>query len=131
MRGLAVPLIALGVLLALPALLTPYTQDLVVRIAIYAIFALKTRRNDVFNAVTSIFYFVFLFASAMFYPLDPLPRWLRGVAIVNPITWQIDWLRYTSIGLGDARRAILEGVAFVIFALCCFGYAAHALQQQE
>jgi len=97
----------------------------------YAIFALKTRRNDVFNAVTSIFYFVFLFASAMFYPLDPLPRWLRAVATVNPITWQIDWLRYTSIGLGDARRAIIEGVAFVLFALCCFGYAAHALQQQE
>jgi len=41
MRGLAVPLIALAVLLALPALLTPYTQDLVVRIAIYAIFALS------------------------------------------------------------------------------------------
>jgi len=41
MRGLAVPLMALAVLLALPALLTPYTQDLVVRIAIYAIFALS------------------------------------------------------------------------------------------
>jgi branched-chain amino acid transport system permease protein len=41
MRSLAVPLIALGVLLALPAVLTPYTQDLVVRIAIYAIFALS------------------------------------------------------------------------------------------
>jgi ABC-2 type transport system permease protein len=97
----------------------------------YAIFALKTRRNDVFNAVTSIFYFVFLFASAMFYPLDPLPRWLRTVAMVNPITWQIDWLRYTSIGLGDGDRVILEGIAFVIFGLCCFAFAAHALQQQE
>jgi len=41
MRGLALPLIALAVLLALPAVLTPYTQDLVVRIAIYAIFALS------------------------------------------------------------------------------------------
>jgi branched-chain amino acid transport system permease protein len=41
MRSLAVPLIALAVLLALPAVLTPYTQDLVVRIAIYAIFALS------------------------------------------------------------------------------------------
>ncbi|HEY9068238.1 MAG TPA: branched-chain amino acid ABC transporter permease [Burkholderiaceae bacterium] len=41
MRHLAVPLIALAVLLALPAALTPYTQDLVVRIAVYAIFALS------------------------------------------------------------------------------------------
>src|SRR4029450_3342841 len=37
----------------------------------YAAFALKIRRNDAFNAVTSIFYFVFLFASSMFYPLEP------------------------------------------------------------
>ena len=41
MRRFAVPLIVLVVLLALPAVLTPYTQDLVVRIAIYAIFALS------------------------------------------------------------------------------------------
>ena len=41
MRKLAVPLISLIVLLALPAVLTPYTQDMVVRIAIYAIFALS------------------------------------------------------------------------------------------
>ena len=40
----------------------------------YAIFALTIRRNDAFNTVTSVFYFVFLFASSMFYPIDPLPR---------------------------------------------------------
>ena len=34
----------------------------------YAIFALRIRRNDAFNTVTSVFYFVFLFASSMFYP---------------------------------------------------------------
>jgi branched-chain amino acid transport system permease protein len=41
LRHLAAPLASLLVLLALPAVLTPYTQDLVVRIAIYAIFALS------------------------------------------------------------------------------------------
>ena len=97
----------------------------------YAIFALKTRRNDVFNAVTSIFYFVFLFASSMFYPLDPLPRWLRVAAMANPISWQIDWLRYTSIGLGDLRHVLVEAVGFLLFAVCSFAYAAHALQRQE
>jgi ABC-2 type transport system permease protein len=97
----------------------------------YAIFALKTRRNDVFNSVTSIFYFVFLFASSMFYPLDPLPRWLRTAAELNPITWQIDWFRYTSIGLGNAHRVMHEGVAFLLFAAAAFAVAVHALQQQE
>ncbi|HYL11335.1 MAG TPA: ABC transporter permease [Candidatus Acidoferrales bacterium] len=97
----------------------------------YAIFALKTRRNDIFNSVTSIFYFVFLFASSMFYPLDPLPPWFRKAALANPITWEIDWLRSTSIGLGSARQVAVEGFAFVLFALVAFALAVRSLQQQE
>jgi ABC-2 type transport system permease protein len=97
----------------------------------YSIFALRTRRNDVFNAVTSLFYFVFMFASSMFYPLDPLPRWLRGIALANPITWQIDWLRYSAVGMGTLRSVLIEGAAFLVFALACFAYAVRCLQEQE
>jgi ABC-2 type transport system permease protein len=97
----------------------------------YSIFALKTRRNDVFNAITSVFYFVFLFASSMFYPLDPLPKWLRTVAMVNPITWQIDWFRFTSIGMGKAHQVMWEGIAFVLFATAAFAVAVKLLQGQE
>ncbi|OLC86270.1 MAG: hypothetical protein AUI53_01705 [Acidobacteria bacterium 13_1_40CM_2_60_7] len=97
----------------------------------YAIFALRTRRNDVFNAITSIFYFVFLFASSMFYPLEPLPAWFRGAALANPITWQIDWLRYMSIGLGDFHRIAWEALAFVGFAGAAFWGAVYCLQRQE
>lgn len=97
----------------------------------YAIFALSTRRNDVFNSVTSICYFVFLFASSMFYPLEPLPSWFRGAARANPITWQIDWFRYTSIGLGDGHRVAFEALGFGIFGLAAFAYAVRCLQRQE
>ncbi|HWR14360.1 MAG TPA: ABC transporter permease [Terriglobales bacterium] len=97
----------------------------------YSIFALKTRRNDVFNSITSIFYFVFLFASSMFYPLEPLPAWLRTTASLNPITWQIDWFRYTSIGLGNAQTVLWQGVAFVAFSAVAFAYAVKLLQKQE
>ncbi|MEO6027266.1 MAG: hypothetical protein ABIR79_10415 [Candidatus Binatia bacterium] len=47
----------------------------------YTIFALRIRRNDAFNTVTAIFYFVFLFASSMFYPLDPLPASRRRFGV--------------------------------------------------
>ena len=40
-QGWVVPVVAALVLLALPAVLTPYTQELVVKIAIYAVFALS------------------------------------------------------------------------------------------
>ena len=97
----------------------------------YAIFALKIRRNDIFNTVTSIFYFVFLFASSMFYPLDPLPAWFRVTALANPITWQVDVLRYATIGLGSPAHIAWEAAGFLIFALLSFALAVRSLDQQE
>ena len=81
----------------------------------YAIFALVIRGNDVFNTVTSIFYFVLLFASSMFYPVEPLPTPLRQLSWANPITWHVDVLRYATIGLGDPSRIWLEAAGFLAF----------------
>ena len=67
----------------------------------------------------------------MFYPLDPLPSWFRRTALLNPITWQIDWLRYMSIGVGKVQDVVLEGIAFLVFAAVCFAYSVHCLQKQE
>jgi len=97
----------------------------------YAIFALAIRRNDAFNTVTSIFYFVFLFASSMFYPIEPLPAWLRAVALANPITWHVDVLRYATIGLGHPPTLAWQAAAFVIFATACFVIATRDLDRQE
>jgi len=97
----------------------------------YAIFALAIRRNDAFNTVTSIFYFVFLFASSMFYPIDPLPSAFRAVALGNPITWHVDVMRFATIGLGDPRQIAIEAAAFTAFTVACFVVALVVLRQQE
>ena len=97
----------------------------------YAIFALRIRRNDIFNTVTSVFYFVFLFASSTFYPLEPLPAWLRYAALANPLTWHVDFLRYSTIGVGQPRVILLEAAGFMAFTLVAFVIAVRSLQQQE
>jgi ABC-2 type transport system permease protein len=97
----------------------------------YAIFALAIRRNDAFNTVTSIFYFVFLFASSMFYPIDPLPSAFRAVALANPITWHVDVLRFATIGLGDPRHIAIEAAGFIAFTVACFAGALVVLRRQE
>ncbi|MGH9788565.1 MAG: ABC transporter permease [Candidatus Acidiferrales bacterium] len=97
----------------------------------FAIFALRIRRNDLFNTITNLFYFVFLFCSSIFYPLDPLPGWFRAVALVNPLTWQVDILRYATIGLGEPGTVLLEGAAFAVFSVVAFAYAIRCLKQQE
>jgi len=96
----------------------------------YTILAVKIRRNDMFNSVTSALYFVFLFFSSMFYPLGPLPAALRLVAYANPLTWEIDLLRYGSIGLGDPHALVVEAGGFMAFVIVCFAYAVHSLNQE-
>jgi ABC-type multidrug transport system permease subunit len=96
----------------------------------YTILALKIRRNDVFNSVTSALYFVFLFFSSMFYPLEPLPAVLRRVALANPLTWEIDLMRYGSIGLGHPGQLAVEAGGFSLFVIACFAYAVHSLNQE-
>ncbi len=96
----------------------------------YTIFALRIRRNDVFNGVTSVLYFVFLLASSMFYPIDPLPRGFRLVALCNPITWEVDVLRYATIGYGQPRNLLLEASAFTVFAAICFVIGVRSLHQE-
>jgi len=71
------------------------------------------------NSITSIFFFVFMFASSMFYPLDHLPVWFRIAALANPITWQID----SSVTRPLSRKSptlFIESAAFLIFALLSF-----------
>ena len=96
----------------------------------YAIFALAIQRNDAFNTVTSIFYFVFLFASSMFYPVDPLPPAFRAIALANPITWHVDVMRFATIGLGDPQQIALEAAGFMAFTLASFGGALYVLRRQ-
>jgi ABC-type multidrug transport system permease subunit len=96
----------------------------------YAVFAIRIRRNDAFNTVTSVFYFFFLFASSMFYPLEPLPRAFRAVARANPITWHVDVLRYATIGVGSVRLVAIESAAFVAFTLASFLVAVRALDRE-
>jgi ABC-2 type transport system permease protein len=95
----------------------------------YAIFALRIRRNDAFNTVTSIFYFVFLFASSMFYPLEPLPRWFQLAGYANPITWHVDVLRYLTVGVGEQAWILVEAAAFALFVLAGFALAIRSLEE--
>ena len=97
----------------------------------YAIFALWLRRNDAFNSLTSFFYFVFLFASSMFYPIDPLPTAFRIAAMANPITWQVDVMRFATIGFGDPGTIAIQAILFLVFSAVSFWLAHRALWSEE
>ena len=65
----------------------------------------------------------------MFYPISDLPGWFQTAARVNPMTWQVDLLRFSLLGAGVPTVMLLEGVAFVVFALVCLAFAVRALDR--
>jgi len=91
-------------------------------------FALRIRRNDMFNTFLNIAYFLLMFASSLFYPLDGLPAWLRNASYANPLTWHTDVLRYTTIGVGAPETVLLEAAAFLAFLAVSFAVAVRTLQ---
>jgi ABC-2 type transport system permease protein len=94
-----------------------------------AVFAFLIRRNDLFNTILNVAYFVLIFLSSMFYPLDNVPGWFHSLSLLNPLTWHTDILRYLTIGIGDASTILLESVWFVVFLLVSFWAAVKALRR--
>lgn len=96
----------------------------------FSIFALRIRRNDMYQTVINVTYFVLLFASNMFYPLGPLPAWLRIAAALNPITWQVDLLRYATADLAEGNLWV-QSFAYLTFTVASFAGAVYVLRHQE
>jgi ABC-2 type transport system permease protein len=89
-------------------------------------FALRIKRNDMFNTFINLAYFVLMFASSIFYPLEGMPAWMRTLAMANPLTWHTDVLRFATVG--SDTPVLLESGAFFLFLAASFFFALRALR---
>lgn len=96
---------------------------------LFAVFAIQLARMDSFNTVTSASYILLMFFSSMFYPLTNLPIWFRVPAYLNPMTWQVDLLRFSLLGVGAPTQLLLEAIAQIVFTLVCLLLAVRALNR--
>ena len=95
---------------------------------LFSIFAVRLQRMDSFNTFTSAAYIILMFISTLFYPIEQLPVWFRGAAMLNPMTWQVDLLRYTILGL-DSGALVIELLAFLAFSMVCLFFAGRAISR--
>ena len=93
------PVVAAAVLCALPAVLAPYTQDLVQRIAIYAIFALSLELLVGTTGLVSLGHAAFLGIGA----------YVAVLASRDGANASLAWLLPASVAAAAARQ----------FRLCC------------
>jgi ABC-2 type transport system permease protein len=81
----------------------------------------KTRER--FMGIGQLMTMPLFFASNAIYPLELMPRWLRGVALVNPLTYLVDALRALMIAGGESARgypvdfAVLFAVSGLLLAI--------------
>ncbi|MCU0454363.1 MAG: ABC transporter permease [Bacteroidetes bacterium] len=95
----------------------------------FAAVAFRIRRNDTFNTIINVAYFLLMFVSSMFYPLEQLPAVFKAVSYANPVTWHTDVLRWALTGIGSPEVVLLEAVGFFLFALAGFRVALAALKR--
>jgi ABC-2 type transport system permease protein len=67
-------------------------------ISIGYVIASFARTEEAANGMTSIVQFPLMFLSGIFFPLELLPTWLKGVATLMPLTYLGDALRQTMVG---------------------------------
>ncbi|HUE82989.1 MAG TPA: ABC transporter permease [Pyrinomonadaceae bacterium] len=96
---------------------------------LFSIFAIRLHRMDAFNTLTSAAYILLMFFSSMFYPLADVPVWFRSLAYLNPMTWQVDLMRFSLLGLGSPSVLVFEGAALVIFTMITLTLAVRALNR--
>ena len=96
---------------------------------LFSILAIRLARMDAFNTLTSAAYIILMFLSSMFYPIDQLPMWFRTLAWLNPMTWQVDVLRFSLLGIGSATAALLEFAGFMVFTVLCLSLAVRTIDR--
>jgi ABC-2 type transport system permease protein len=91
--------------------------------------AVRLARMDSFNTFTSAAYILLMFLSTMFYPIEQLPVWFQTLAWLNPMTWQVDALRFSLLGIGSMTAALFEFAGFIVFTLICLSLAVRAIDR--
>ena len=84
---------------------------------------------DSFNTFNSAAYILLMFLSTMFYPIDQLPMWFRTIAWLNPMTWQVDVLRYSLLGIGSTTVVLIEFACFMAFTFICLSLAVRTIDR--
>lgn len=136
---LARALASLGLVAGLGGLLALFTPVRVVDplagafavIAITSIFvalgiavAIPLRRLDSFRLLAALVTVPLYLFSGIFYPVSTLPPPTRWIALVNPLTYGVDLLRYALLGVHELPLARSVGLLAVLTALAVAGAVA-------
>ena len=88
------------------------------------------RTEEAANGMTSIVQFPLMFLSGIFFPLEVMPEWLRGVATFMPLTYLGDALRQTMVGGTPFAPLGVDALVLVGWLVVTLGVSARFLRWQ-
>jgi ABC-2 type transport system permease protein len=94
------------------------------------IFASRMKDMQGFGAVMNFIVFPLFFLSGALYPLDNLPRAVRLISYLDPLTYGIDGLRGALSGVSDLPAAV-DLAAMAGFAVIMVVLGAYAFEKSE
>jgi ABC-2 type transport system permease protein len=88
------------------------------------------RTEEAANGMTSVAQFPLMFLSGIFFPLEIMPDWLRGVATFLPLTYLGDALRQTMVGGAPFVPLGVDVAVLVGWLAVCFAISARFFRWQ-
>ena len=88
------------------------------------------RTEEAANGMTSIVQFPLMFLSGIFFPLEVMPDWLRGVATFMPLTYLGDALRQTMVGGSPFQPLGVDALVLVGWLVVTLGISARFFRWQ-
>jgi ABC-2 type transport system permease protein len=88
------------------------------------------RTEEAANGVTQVVQVLMMFLSGIFFPIDLMPDWMKGIATLLPLTYLGDGLRQTMVG-GSPFVPLTVGMAILTgWLVVCLGISARFFRWQ-
>jgi ABC-2 type transport system permease protein len=88
------------------------------------------RTEEAANGMTSIVQFPLMFLSGVFFPLEIMPDWLRGVATFMPLTYLGDALRQSMVGGSPFQPLPIDALVLAGWLVVTLGISARYFRWQ-
>jgi len=92
--------------------------------------AAPLRSVENFAGVINVVLFPLLFMSGALYPTAGMPTWLRGVARLNPVTYQVDLMR-EALGQPGEFSVAYSLLALAVTSLVAFGLTSFLFDPEQ
>ena len=96
--------------------------------SVSVILASRFRSLEAFEGTFNLLFILLTFVSSALYPLDAVPSVLRGIMLLNPLTYAVDLVRFGVLGLSTSTLA-WEAVALAAETIVVFLAAVRAFRR--